>query len=123
MKIDPEIQKIVGTVDFDPKALQHRYDEERDKRLHPKRNKQFVEVTAEFAHYVDDPYVSDEIVRDPLTDEVDIIVIGGGFGGGSGGSSSRSRGGGGFSSISRGGGRSGGGFGSRSRGGSASRSR
>ena len=81
MKIDPEIQKIVGTVDFDPEALQRRYDEERDKRLHPKRNKQFVEVTADFAHYVDDPYVDSDIDRDPLTDEVDIIVIGGGFGG------------------------------------------
>lgn len=81
MKIDPAIQKIVGEVDFDPAELKRRYDNERDIRLHPKRNSQFVEVTAEFSHYVDDPYVEEGLSRDPLTDETDILIIGGGFGG------------------------------------------
>ena len=36
--------------------------------------------SARFAHYVDDPYV-EPIEREPLTDEVDVVVVGGGFGG------------------------------------------
>ena len=36
--------------------------------------------SGEFAHYLDDPYVA-PIEREPLTDEVDVVVIGGGFGG------------------------------------------
>jgi cyclohexanone monooxygenase len=38
-------------------------------------------VTGDFSHYVDDPYIEQRLKREPLTDEVDIIVIGGGFGG------------------------------------------
>ena len=32
------------------------------------------------AHYVDDPYV-ERVERDPVFDEVDVVVVGGGFGG------------------------------------------
>ena len=70
------------TVDlgFDPDALRQKYREERDKRLRSDANDQYVEVTGEFAHYVEDPYVA-PVVRDPLTDDVEVVVIGGGFGG------------------------------------------
>ncbi len=34
-----------------------------------------------FAHYLDDPYVEPGFTRAPLTDEVEVVVIGGGFGG------------------------------------------
>ena len=30
---------------------------------------------------MDDPYLEEELHRDPLTDEIDVVVIGGGFGG------------------------------------------
>ena len=33
-----------------------------------------------YAHYLEDPYVA-PIEREPLTDEVDVVIIGGGFGG------------------------------------------
>ncbi len=65
---------------FDPDALREKYREERGKRLRPDGNDQYQEVVGEFAHYVDDPYV-EPIVREPLTDDVDVVVIGGGFGG------------------------------------------
>ena len=42
---------------------------------------QYVEVAGDFSHYVDDPYVEPDFTRAPLTDEVDVVVIGGGFGG------------------------------------------
>ncbi|MDP7390155.1 MAG: NAD(P)/FAD-dependent oxidoreductase, partial [Pseudomonadales bacterium] len=44
-------------------------------------NEQYVEVTAEFSHYVDDPYVEPGFSRAPLHDEVEVAIIGGGFGG------------------------------------------
>jgi cyclohexanone monooxygenase len=65
---------------FDPDALREKYRAERDKRLRPDGNEQYQEVVGRFAHFVDDPYVA-PIERDPLTDEVDVVVIGGGFGG------------------------------------------
>jgi len=66
---------------FDPDALRARYREERDKRLRAEGNEQYVEVKGAFAHYVEDPYVAPGFNRAPLTDEVEVIVIGGGFGG------------------------------------------
>ena len=40
---------------FDPDALRERYREEREKRLRPDGNDQYVEVKGELAHFVDDP--------------------------------------------------------------------
>ena len=34
-----------------------------------------------FSRYVDDPYIDEVLEREPLTDEVEVIVVGGGFGG------------------------------------------
>src|SRR5581483_377515 len=65
---------------FDPAALRAKYQAERDKRLRADGNEQYVEIAGRFAHYLDDPYVA-PISRAPLTDEVEVAVIGGGFGG------------------------------------------
>ena len=66
---------------FDPDALRAKYLLERDKRIRKDGNEQYQEVKGEFAHYVEDPYIEEEIVREPLFDEVEIAIIGGGFGG------------------------------------------
>jgi cation diffusion facilitator CzcD-associated flavoprotein CzcO len=66
---------------FDPDALRARYRAERDRRLRDDGNEQYIEVTGRFAHYLDDPYVEPGFVRDPLFDEVEVLVVGGGFGG------------------------------------------
>ena len=65
---------------FDPDLLRRKYREERDKRIRPDGNDQYKEMVGEYAHYLDDPYVA-PIDREPLTDEVDVVIIGGGFGG------------------------------------------
>src|SRR3954453_16401953 len=65
---------------FDPDALREKYRAERDKRIRPDGNQQYREVVGGFAHYLDDPYV-EPLVREPLTDEVDVVIVGGGFGG------------------------------------------
>jgi cyclohexanone monooxygenase len=66
---------------FDPAALREKYRLERDKRLRADGNQQYRKIAGEFSRYLDDPYVSSGFTRPALTDEVDVVVIGGGFGG------------------------------------------
>ena len=67
--------------DFDPDDLAKKYRIERDKRLRQDGNDQYQEVSGEFSYFAEDPYISTELERDPLEDEVEVIIIGGGFGG------------------------------------------
>jgi len=66
---------------FDPDALRDKYRRERDKRVRSDGNDQYLEVAGDFSNFVDDPYIEQPIEREPLTDDTDVIVIGGGFGG------------------------------------------
>jgi cation diffusion facilitator CzcD-associated flavoprotein CzcO len=66
---------------FDFLATKARYIEERDKRLREDGIDQYVEVKGDFAHYVDDPYIDERLEREPLHDEVDVLIVGGGFAG------------------------------------------
>src|ERR1700736_4877143 len=81
MPLNPEIAALVGEIDFDPDALKQKYLAERDKRLRPDGISQYIEVKAEFSHYVEDPYVEPGFMREPVSDEVEFTIIGGGFGG------------------------------------------
>jgi len=81
MTIHPEIAALVGELEFEPDALLAKYLAERDKRLRPDGNAQYVEVKAEFSRYVEDPYVEPGLTRPPVFDEVEFAIIGGGFGG------------------------------------------
>ncbi|MEM7080544.1 MAG: NAD(P)/FAD-dependent oxidoreductase [Pseudomonadota bacterium] len=67
-------------MEFDADALRAKYREERDRRLRQEGNDQYVEVTGKFAHFVNDPYVTQE-EREPVEDFVEVLIIGGGFGG------------------------------------------
>ena len=75
------MNEIARETDFDPDALRERYRIEREKRLRADGNEQYVEIRDQFAHYLDDPYIEAKIDREPLTREVDVVLIGGGFGG------------------------------------------
>ena len=65
---------------FDPDALRQRYRAERDKRLRPDGNAQYVEIAGGYAHFLDDPYV-EATDRPAIRDEVTVAVIGGGLAG------------------------------------------
>ena len=65
---------------FDPAALKAKYRAERDKRLRQDGNQQYVEISGQYAHYLDDPYIA-RVERAPMTDKVEVVVVGGGFGG------------------------------------------
>ena len=65
---------------FDPDAMRERYRIEREKRLRSDGIEQYIEVSGEFAKYLDDPY-AEQIDRDPIEAEREVALIGGGFGG------------------------------------------
>ncbi|MFT5015036.1 MAG: cation diffusion facilitator CzcD-associated flavoprotein CzcO, partial [Dinoroseobacter sp.] len=73
-------QQNYDDLDFDPVALRIKYREEIDKRLREDGNEQYIEVKGDFSKYIDDPYV-ERVEREALSDEVEVLVIGGGFGG------------------------------------------
>ena len=64
---------------FDIDELQAKYEEERVKRLRPDGTGQFL-TGGEVSVFEGDPY-SERLERDPLDDEVDVVIIGGGFSG------------------------------------------
>jgi cation diffusion facilitator CzcD-associated flavoprotein CzcO len=64
----------------DREQLRRKYREERDKRLRPDGNDQYVEPTGRFAHFLDDPWVTPE-PREPVREDVEVAVIGAGFAG------------------------------------------
>jgi cation diffusion facilitator CzcD-associated flavoprotein CzcO len=64
----------------DREALRTRYRAERDKRLRPDGNAQYVEPLGRFAHFVDDPFTP-RVERKPRFDEVTVAFVGGGFSG------------------------------------------
>jgi len=65
---------------IDKNALRSKYLEERDKRLRSDGNEQYVELTGQFAKYLEDPYV-EPAERESLHDDVTFAFIGGGFAG------------------------------------------
>ncbi|MEP0203032.1 MAG: NAD(P)/FAD-dependent oxidoreductase [Halioglobus sp.] len=65
---------------IDKDAIRAKYRQERDKRLRPEGNEQYLELKDQLAHYLDDPYVA-VAEREPRTDHVLFAMIGGGFAG------------------------------------------
>jgi hypothetical protein len=66
---------------FDPNELREEYIAERDKRTRADGNDQYREISGQFEHYKDDPYVESGFTRPALNERVDVVIIGGGFGG------------------------------------------
>ncbi len=82
MSTDPSSSSgMVSGIEADLNASRAKYREERDKRMRADGNHQYVEVKGDFSRYVDDPYVEPGFTREPLTDDVEVLIIGGGFGG------------------------------------------
>ena len=79
--VEETAAQALAEAGFDPTALREKYREERDKRLRQDGNEQYVEVKGDFAHFLDDPYAAPGFEREPLQDEVEVLVVGGGFGG------------------------------------------
>ena len=76
---DPQVAAATS-VPVDRESLRLRYRSEREKRLRPDGNDQYIEPTGSFAHFLDDPY-SQVVPRPPIADQVTVAIIGGGFAG------------------------------------------
>ncbi|MBX9639005.1 MAG: NAD(P)/FAD-dependent oxidoreductase [Mycobacteriaceae bacterium] len=74
---------MTGTVGraLDVEALRRKYALERARRLRPDGIAQYVEIAGEFARFADDPWADKNFTREPVTDEVDVAIVGAGFGG------------------------------------------
>ena len=77
----PFMRPTVDELGFDPAALRAKYLDERNKRLRTEGNAQYREVTGDLQRFTDDPYIEAPIVREPVTEEIDVAIVGGGFGG------------------------------------------
>ena len=64
--------------EFDPAALRAKYDAERDKRYRKDGNGQYIHLHEATSHWLDDPYLP-RIEREPVTKDVEVLVMGGGF--------------------------------------------
>ena len=70
-----------GTIDdAEFERVQQRYAQERAKRIRTDGNDQYVEVSGEFSHFTADPYADPTFTREPLVEDVEFLLIGGGFG-------------------------------------------
>jgi cation diffusion facilitator CzcD-associated flavoprotein CzcO len=68
------------TAGIDKDWLRKKYMEERNKRLRPDGNDQYLQIKGQLAHYLDDPYTP-VTPRAPKIDHVSFAFIGGGFAG------------------------------------------
>ncbi|MBV1930634.1 MAG: NAD(P)/FAD-dependent oxidoreductase [Porticoccaceae bacterium] len=66
---------------FDPEVLRTKYRAERDKRIRPEGFGQYQAAAGDFSNFIEDHYVEPGFTREPLKDEVEVAIIGGGFGG------------------------------------------
>lgn len=73
-------QDLQGTP-FDPNALRDKYAQERRRRLRNDGIAQYVEVAGRFSRFAEDPWADPGFTREPLTDDVDVAIVGAGFGG------------------------------------------
>ena len=68
----------IDALHLDPAALRKKYDLERDRRLRPEGNDQYVEVVGEYNHFLDDPWADPSFTRDPIVRDVEVLIVGGG---------------------------------------------
>jgi cation diffusion facilitator CzcD-associated flavoprotein CzcO len=64
----------------DREALRTKYEQERQKRLRPDGPGQYLEPTGQFSYLREDPYTP-WTERQPITDHVTVVMVGGGFAG------------------------------------------
>jgi cyclohexanone monooxygenase len=65
----------------DLETLREKYRQERDKRIRLAGVDQYPVLAGELTRFADDPYVQEQIAREPRRAEVDVLIVGAGFGG------------------------------------------
>ena len=86
MATSPQAQAAAFTIPtaqelgFDPMELRRKYAEERDRRLRDEGNAQYLEVAGQLERFNDDHYIDKPLVREPISETVEVLIVGGGFG-------------------------------------------
>jgi cyclohexanone monooxygenase len=76
------IDDLTGPLEFNPDELKAKYELERDKRIQPEGDTQYIPtVDGKFADFAKDPWVDPGFTREPIVDHTEVIIAGGGFGG------------------------------------------
>ena len=70
-----------SAMQIDVDALQKKYAEEREKRLRHLSYDPYPELKGKFESFDQDPFADPDFEREPVTDEVDVLIIGGGVAG------------------------------------------
>ncbi len=68
-------------IEIDIDALDRKYAEERAKRLRNDAVNQYQELKGKFAGFDQDPHANPDFTRDPVVEDADVLIIGGGFAG------------------------------------------
>ena len=80
-ELHQDVSNVATKLSFDPEALTKKYNEEREKRLqHNGGLEQYRTIDGEFSHLLKDPYVSKRLEREPIVEQCEALVIGGGYG-------------------------------------------
>lgn len=72
---------VIEDIESRMDELHAKYIEERNKRLRKEGVEQYVEMDHPFIGDVEDPYVDEKLERDPIEEDTDVVIIGGGFSG------------------------------------------
>ncbi len=70
-----------GASTIDIAAFRARYRNERDLRLRAEGKAQYVEATGDFSRYLDDPRADPGFARGAVSEQTEVLIVGGGFGG------------------------------------------
>ena len=72
---------VVDFASFDAAELRRKYAAERERRLRPEGNAQYVDIGQAFPHWLDDPWAGPREARAAVQRSLEVLVVGGGFGG------------------------------------------
>ena len=75
------MEKHSGDGGLTIEELREKYRIEKEKRLRPDGLAQFKELTGDFAEFDRDPFVEPGFAREPIVEETEVVIVGGGFGG------------------------------------------
>ncbi|HKT73700.1 MAG TPA: NAD(P)/FAD-dependent oxidoreductase [Steroidobacteraceae bacterium] len=76
------LESTLASLDFDIEQLREKYRRERDKRIRPEGERQYVETQGKYARYEDfDPHAPTIVAREPIKSAVEILIIGSGWSG------------------------------------------
>lgn len=80
-ELHQDVNNISHHPTFDPDVLATKYAEEREKRLRYNGGlEQYRTIDGQFSHMLADPYIEEKLERQPIVEQCEALVIGGGYG-------------------------------------------